>query len=206
MAKFSLQKDPRVYARGMAKKPPDTKRALTLDLGTACGVAIADFVPGKPIKDCRTFLEQWDLSVGTHDSAALRHIRLKQFLSIVDPDIVGFEDVKVDVPVEQFRGKPLGMLVARIVPTAEFLGQLKNTVEVWCAERDIPYHGIPITVIKKNATGKGNANKVDMIKACNKAFETDFDPKDYESTGVDNIADAAFILRYLLEEYAEGMA
>lgn len=205
MAKFSMQKDPRVYAKGVAIKPPDTKRALGIDLGTNCGIAFCDFVPGKPLEDVIIYLDQWDLSIGTYDSTALRHIRMRQFLQVLQPDLIGFEDVKVDVPMEQFKGKPLGMIVARVVPTAEFLGTLKITLATWAEVHQVPLEGLAITQIKKFATGKGNAGKEDMIKACNEALGVDLVVEGYEKTGVDNIADAAHILRMMLENYSEGM-
>lgn len=198
-----MQRDPRVYARGVAKKAPNTKRALGVDLGTNCGIAFCDFLPGQPIVNERVYLDQWDLSIGAYDSGALRHIRLKQFLDVLQPDLIAFEDVKVDVPLDQFAGKP-GALVARIVPTAEFLGGLKTTLSVWANERDIPIQGVAITQIKRFATTKGNASKIDMIAACNATFGCKLDPDNYENTGVDNIADAAFILKMILELYSQG--
>lgn len=206
MAKISMQKDPRVYAKGVAVKPPDTKRALGLDLGTNCGVAFCDFVPGQPIdENCWVYLDQWDLSIGTYDSTSLRHIRLRQFLQVLQPDLIGFEDVKVDVPLDAFKGKPLGMLVARVVPTAEFLGTLKITLSVWAETHNVPLQGFAITEIKKFATGKGNSGKEAMILACNEALGVELAVEDYEKTGADNIADAAHILRMMLETYSEGM-
>jgi hypothetical protein len=205
MAKFSMQKDPRVYARGVAIKPPEMTRALGVDLGTNCGIAFCDFIPGQPVVDSVVYLEQWDLSIGTYDSTALRHIRLQQFLSVLQPDLIGFEDVKVDVPIEQFKGKPLGMVVARIVPTAEFLGTLKITLSTWAERHNVPLQGIAITEIKKFATGKGNSGKEAMILACNEALGVQLAVEDYEKTGADNIADAAHILRMMIETYSEGL-
>ncbi len=204
--RLSLQKDPRLDARGVAKKPPEKKRALGLDLGTNCGAAFADFNPGQPIDGVLAYLDQLDLSIGTYDTGALRHLRLRQFLTIIDPDLIFFEDVKVDVPLEAFRGKPLGMLVARIVPTAEFLGCLKLTVSMWAAENNVPVQGVAIAQIKKFATGSGNAGKVEMIKALNEQFGTDFDPETFASTGADNLADAGWLLAMALSQYSEGFS
>jgi hypothetical protein len=204
MAKLSMQRDPRVYARGVVPKLPEHKRVLSLDLGTNCGIAYLDYVPGKPVIDAPLWLDQLDLSIGTYDTTVLRHVRLQQFLSVLDPDLVGFEDVKVDVPLDQFKGK-LGALVARIVPTAEFLGTLKVVLSLWCFERNIPLQGFAITQIKKYATGKGNSGKEAMIEACNARFGTDFATEKYEQTGVDNMADAAFILAMLLDDNSEGL-
>lgn len=38
----------------------------------------------------------------------------------------------------------------------------------FCEEKNIPYKGVPVTVIKKHIAGKGNANKKDVVDAVNK--------------------------------------
>ena len=58
---------------------------------------------------------------------------------------------------------------------------------------------------KRRATGRGNANKAAIIKACNSLFGTKFDPEKYESSGEDNIADSAFVCLLTCEEYAAGL-
>lgn len=208
MAKFCLQKDPRVYARGVVTKLPEKARVLGLDLGTNCGASFADILPGVATQDVRSYLDQWDLSIGSYDSGALRHLKLRAFLEIVQPDLILFENVKYDAQIEPFvrmgrRG--YGALLARVVPTAEFIGGLKTTVSVWAEERNIPCQPVEITEIKRYATGKGNASKVDMINACNKRFGTEFATDDYEKTGVDNIADSAFLLMMGVETYLDGL-
>lgn len=213
MAKFSLQRDPRVYARGVAVKPPERKRVLGLDLGTNCGVAFADIIPGITQEDVVSYLEQWDLSLGPYDSGALRFLKLRTFLSLVQPDLVMLENVKYDPPLAEFRTRAggLGAIVARVTPTAEFFGTLKAVVQLWCQEYDVPCHGVEIMEIKKfamaeaNIVRKGTPNKEDMIAACNTVFSTTFDPKTYEKTGVDNIADAAFAMLMGVTAYSEGL-
>lgn len=199
-----MQSDPAVYARGVAVKPTDHVRVLGIDLGTNCGIAFMDYTAGRPIVDATVWLDQWDLSIGTYDSTVLRHVRLQQFLSVLQPDFIGFEDVKVDVPLEEFRNKP-GALVARIVPTAEFLGTLKIILSLWAHTNGVPLQGFQITSIKKYATGKGNASKVDMINTCNTKLHANLDPENYDKTGVDNVADAAFIMAMMVEGYSHGV-
>jgi hypothetical protein len=203
--KLYLTRDPRVFRTDVPKLAPRHKRVAGLDLGISCGVAFCDIVPGCPTKGGTIYLGQWDLSIGPYDAGPLRHIRLKQFLGILEPDLVMFEDVKYDPPKATVNKGGLGFILARVVPTAEFLGALKMTVASWCEEFNIPAHGLQIAQIKKWATDHGRANKVDMIKAANERFGTTFDPETYESTGVDNICDAGFACAMGVEAYSEGL-
>lgn len=203
-----MDKDPRVYEDKVKDCDLGQKRVLGLDLGTKCGVAFCDFTPGQPIQGAMITMGQWDLSLGPYDSGPLRHIRLKQFLAIVKPDLVMYEEVKYDPPqdVMKSRGHGMGGVVARVATAAEFLGGLKTTLAVWAEERQIPAHGIAIAAIKKYATDKGNASKEMMIAAANEKFMTNFAAEDYDKTGVDNIVDAAFVCDMGVTLYSEGLA
>lgn len=207
VGKLCIDKDPRVYAERIRPPVDNLKRCAGLDLGTNCGIAFADFEPGKPVVDVTVLMGQWDLSVGQYDSGVLRLIRLKQFLSILDPDLVVYEEVKYDPPQDVMakRGHGMGGVVARVATAAEFLGALKSTLGIWCEEHNVPAHGMAIAAIKKYGAGKGNANKEDMIKAANERFGTNFDHETYQQTGVDNICDAAWCCAMGLESYSEGM-
>ena len=67
-----------------------------------------------------------------------------------------------------------------------FLGQLT----AWCEHYQIPYQGVPVGTIKKDATGKGNAGKAEVIAAMR---AQGFDPAD------DNEADALALLQWALK-------
>jgi Holliday junction resolvasome RuvABC endonuclease subunit len=88
---------------------------------------------------------------------------------------------------------------------AEFLGALKATVACWCEEHNVPCQGVSSSTLKQYATGKAVANKEDMICAANLALGTNFDPKTYERTGADNMADAAFLCKLGVQLYSEGL-
>lgn len=209
---FTMQKDPRVYQRGVARKSADTCRVLGLDLGTNCGAAFCDIVPGQPQESVRSYLELWDLSTGPYDTSMMRLLRLRQFLAIVDPDVVLFEDVRFTPPQEPGRPQPIQAIIARVASTQEFFGVLKGAVAYWCQENDVPCQGVGIREIKAFALHKaemikkGTANKEDMIRACNKVFGTDFDPETYEKTGADNLCDAAFVMMLGVATYSEGLS
>lgn len=206
IGKVHIDKDPRVYASTVQAAPVDMKRCAGVDLGTSCGIAFADFKPGQPIVDVPIMLGQWDLSIGPYDSGILRLVRLKQFLTILQPDLVTYEEVKFTPGQELLKKRQsAAAIVARVSTAAEFLGALKATLGIWCEERNVPAHGLGISAIKKYATGKGNASKVQMIEAANEQMGLGFSTEDYEKTGSDNICDAAFCCKMGLEAYSEGM-
>lgn len=205
--KLALTKDPRVYADKLPLVLPPYKRVLGLDLASSCGASFCDIIPGQPIKEAPIIGGQWDLSISNHDTHSLRYIRLKQFLAITAPDLVFYEEVKFvgqagapDGPKQN-----LTALVARAVSGAQVVHSLAAILVTWCEERNIPCEAVPIGVLKKYATGKGNANKEDMIKACNATLGTEFAPETYDSTGCDNIADSMFLCKMAVHNYSEGM-
>lgn len=211
MATFTLQKDPRIYARGVAKKLPDRARVLGLDLGTNCGSAFCDIIPGQPQENVRSYLELWDLSIGPWDTRMLQVLRLRQFLTIVDPDVILMENVKY-VPPKEFMDRGINAVISRAATTLEFFGMLKTAVCFWADENDVPVQSIEIMQIKQFATQqaeyvrKGTPNKEDIIACCNKVFGTDFDPTTYEKTGCDNITDAAFVMLMGVQAYSDGLS
>lgn len=201
---LAITKDPRVYRTIIARAAPQHKRFVGLDLGTRCGIAFCDIVPGHPVVQAKIVMGQWDLSVGDYDTGPLRHIRLKQFLAILQPDLVFFEDVKF-VGQTPPPGTTPTMILARAVKPIEFIGGLKTTLTVWCQERGIPCQGVPIGAIKRWLTGKGIADKEAMLRAANERFGAGFEIEDYENSGEDNIADAAAVCGMAVQAYSEGM-
>jgi len=203
MPKINIERDPRLFAEAITSKSSPHKLALGLDLGTTTGYAYTYFEPNVPTKKSGVAMGQWNLSAGPYDSGAIRFVRLRQFLSILMPDLVLFEDVRYTPQ----RGNKftVGAIIARAANAGELFGAFKATLCTWCEENNVPCQGIGIGQIKKFATNKGNANKVEMIEACNAKFQTEFDVDDYESTGVDNIADAAFVMAMGLDAYIGGL-
>lgn len=202
MPKYRMHKDPDAFAAKLPALEKDAIRCLGLDLGSNCGVAIYDFVPGKKMLRERLQLFQWDLSCNGLDSSATRFVRLRGFLNVVNPDAIAYEDVKYTPPKEFFVNKKFGIpaILARVATASEVLGGMKVTVATWAQEKSIPSTGFGVTTIKKFATGNGRANKEDMIRAANTNFETAFDPAKYKADGVDNVVDAAFVLMMLLQQ------
>lgn len=69
---------------------------------------------------------------------------------------------------------------------AHIYGAFWGILVSWCEENNIPCFDLEVAEVKKDLTGKGNANKEKMIAACR---ALGFDPED------DNEADALAILR-----------
>lgn len=206
MPKFAIHRDPRLFIP-RRDSPPAKKLALGLDLGTTTGVAYCFFDPGEPVDlgELRIHLGQWDLSPGEHGTNPIRFVRLRRFLEAADPDIVFFEGVKNTPTVGGFKKMNVSAIVARAATAAMMFGAYMATVSAWCEEREVPCDSVPISTIKRRATNRGNASKEDVIRACNATFGVDFDVEDYATSGVDNMADAAFCLLVGLEAYANGV-
>lgn len=182
----------------------ESKMILGLDLGTNCGYCYGFLTSNDSFIVEPWQMGIWDLSAGPYDSGAIRFVRLRKLLSALKPDFVAYEDVKF-TPSEAITKFSAARVMARAAKASELIGAFRATVILWCEERNIPSTGFGIGTIKKRATGSGNAGKEEMIRACNEFFKTDFDPDTYTSTGVDNIADAAFVCLLAFENYGSGL-
>lgn len=203
--KLQQEKDPAAFARRLQGKAEGRFRVVGLDLGTNCGIAWSDIKPGDVWEDAVIVAGQLNLALGQYDTGPLRHIRLKQFLSVLAPDLIAFEDVKFTPDKGTFGGKGVGIIVARVSSAAELLGGFKITLATWAEENGVPAHGYAIGQIKKYATGKGSANKEAMITAANEKYGVSLSVDDYKSTGADNIADAMHVCAMAINEYGAGL-
>lgn len=207
MPKYRMYKDPAVFAAKVGKCPAGATRFIGLDLGSNCGVAVYDLVPGKKLLQEKLQLFQWDLSTQGLESGAARFVRLRAFLNVTSPEVIGYEDVKYSPPKEFFVNKKFGIpaILSRVATASEVLGGMKVTVATWAEELNLISNGFGIATIKKYATGSGKASKEDMIAAANKSLGAAFDSSKYKSTGIDNVVDAAFILLLLIQKINAGM-
>jgi crossover junction endodeoxyribonuclease RuvC len=150
-------------------------RLLALDLGTACGWALADHARFKDDNDAVMF-GTFDLRAGRFSGGGMRFVRFENELNkFSDIDQVVFEEVR------RHRG----------TDAAHVYGGLLAVLTAWCEKNKIPYEGVTVQAIKKFATGKGNADKAQMISAVE---GWGFQPKN------DNEADAIALLRLRLSE------
>lgn len=145
---------------------------LALDLGTTTGWALFS-PPGA------TLSGTWGLKPGRFDGGGMRFVKFKTRLN----------ELHAATPVEQVYFEEVRR--HRGTDAAHVYGGLMATLTAWCEEHKIPYDGVPVGEIKKNWTGKGNADKDMMIAEARK--------RGYEVID-DNEADALAILDLKLKE------
>ena len=96
---------------------------------------------------------------------------LKEMIENEKPEVVFYEEVRRHMSTD----------------AAHIHGGLLAIMQSECEAKEIPYQGIPVGTIKKAATGKGNADKNQMVAAATLHWP-DQNIKD------DNQADALWIL------------
>ena len=147
-------------------------KTLSLDLGTNTGWAFRD-QKGKIKSGSISFQERH------FDSKAVKYIKFNSWLSLIHTnehfDFIAYEAVR----------RHLGSIAAHAY------GGFLAVLQMFCEKHRIDYIGYPVKEIKKHITGKGNANKEQVITAVK---ELGHNPRD------DDEADAISIL-YLAEKY-----
>ena len=139
----------------------------------------------------------WATSAGSHitsgfhefkpdrfEGGGMRYLKFKAWLDrlkeqLMGLDLVMFEEVRMHA----------GTTAAHIY------GGFMAHLTAWCEAEKIPYQGVPVGTIKKHATGKGNAGKLQMIQAMQNLGHVVTD---------DNEADALAILYYAIEVMGAG--
>lgn len=143
------------------------KAVLALDLGTKTGWALSS--NGSIRSGSQSFKPT------RFSSSGMRFVYFRKFLDSLlqyySIEFIYFEEVR----------RHLG------VDAAHCYGGFLAILTSWCEEKGIKYQGIGVGEIKKFISGKGNASKLEVIKAIeNRGFK----PKD------DNEADALAVLCY----------
>jgi hypothetical protein len=86
---------------------------------------------------------------------------------------------------------------------AEFPCGLKLMVCQWAKRKGVPCQAYPICLIKKRATGRGNAGKAEMIFVVDATFDEVLEADGYETSSEDHIADGATVLLLGLEDHGK---
>jgi hypothetical protein len=151
---------------------------LAIDLGTTTGWALRS-TGGMITSGTVSFRPS------RYDGGGMRYLRFQNWLAEMDRlsgpiATIFYEEVRRHAGTD----------------AAHVYGGLMATLTSWAEMRGVPYQGVPVGMIKKHATGKGNANKAAMIAA---ARAKGFSPVD------DNEADAIAILLWAVETRG-GMA
>lgn len=150
---------------------------IALDLGTKTGAASV-------MSDGTTRVSNSiDLSERKHENRWARFSRLTtlldSFAAIEPVEGVWYEAVRAH----------------RGTDAAHAYGGFLATVQTWCDQHEVPCVGVPVQTIKKHATGKGNASKMEVIIAVGDRFG--MLPVD------DNEADALALLWWVMEGEAK---
>ena len=151
-----------------------TTTLLALDLGTTTGWALLSS-DGSITSGAESFRPQ------RFEGGGMRFLRFKRWLTEIKQscggiDALHFEEVRRHVSTD----------------AAHAYGGFLATLTAWCEHHQIPYQGVPVGTIKKHATGKGNANKDEMIAS---ARARGFLPAD------DNEADALALLYWAIAQH-----
>ena len=122
----------------------------------------------------------WNFAIKRDQSFGIKLIKFKSKLHATVKahkiDLIVFERVS-------------GHHSAAIMSHSKFIA----VIEIYCLENNIPYQGYSAPAIKKDATGKGNCGKPEMIKAAQ-------DRLGYQGTD-DNEADALWLLNLANKEF-----
>ena len=145
---------------------------MAIDLGTTTGWAMRTL-------DAQVVHGFESFKSSRYEGGGMRYLRFKRWLieikqSVDGIDAVFFEEVRRHAGVD----------------AAHAYGGFMAHLTAWCEHHQIPYQGVPVGTIKKHATGKGNANKEQMVTA---ARQRGHAPAD------DNEADALAILHWAIE-------
>ncbi len=152
--------------------PPRAGAVLALDLGTTTGWALRT-------SDGRIVSGTQDFRPRRFEGGGMRYLRFTDWLlelAMLSRGIgrVVFEEVRRHAGTD----------------AAHIYGGLLGALTSWCEEHEIPYQGVPVGVIKRHVTGKGNADKTAVMAAIR---ARGFAPAD------DNEADAIAILLWAIE-------
>lgn len=156
---------------------------LAIDPGTVTGWAVWS-------KRFGVLSGTWNFKPRRGDGAGVRFLRLRNKLdeicasSVVKADkgLVGLQRVVYELP-GHFKS----------VAAAALMQGMVSHIQAWCELKQIPYEGVPPTVLKKLATGKGNASKDMMLEAAREHW-SDFVIEDH------NEADALWLMKWAQDE------
>lgn len=145
---------------------------LALDLGTTTGWALHQ-QDGSITSGTEHFKPQ------RFEGGGMRYLRFKRWLAELKACANGLQGIYFEE-------------VRRHASTdaAHAYGGFLGLLTAFCEHHQVPYQGVPVGTIKKHATGKGNANKLEMIAAMKSRGHAPID---------DNEADALALLHWAIE-------
>ncbi|GAA0574028.1 hypothetical protein MOJ79_10825 [Calidifontimicrobium sp. SYSU G02091] len=154
-----------------------TTTILALDLGTTTGWALRGS-DGHITSGSESFRPQ------RFEGGGMRFLRFKRWLTEIKQSCDGIDAVYFE-EVRRHAG----------VDAAHTYGGFMAHLTAWCEHHQIPYQGVPVGTIKKHATGKGNANKDEMVASARARGH---------APANDNEADALALLSWAVHHHDVG--
>lgn len=155
---------------------------IGIDPGTHCGYAALYVDSRIPMAECHG---TWDLAGKRHDGSGMRYLRLRRelvaLIRIARPAALAYEEVR----------RHAGTSAAHVY------GGCVAVITSVCEELGVPYQSVPVGVVKRHATGKGNACKDDMMHAADERWRVALDSDDH--------ADALWIADWLAVDLRDGL-
>jgi Holliday junction resolvasome RuvABC endonuclease subunit len=126
-----------------------SRAIIGIDPGTLCGWAVLDD------GGSRLASGFWDLRPRRYEGAGMRFVRLRRYLGEL---LVGYSEAEVVLVYEEVRHHAG-------TDAAHIYGGIVAVLQEWCEGAKVPYDAVPVGTVKKQATGKGNAKKEEMVAA-----------------------------------------
>lgn len=139
----------KIKVKQMVKEVP---KILALDLGTTTGWVIwQQREPGASYQVCSGTI---NLKNDRFQGGGMRYLRFRNWLDEISQcsarvNTVYFEEVRRHIGTD----------------AAHVYGGFLGTLTAWCEDHKLPYQGVPVSHIKRQVTGKGNASKQEVIDA-----------------------------------------
>lgn len=143
---------------------------LALDLGTVTGWALRG-PDGHITSGTQSF------KPARFEGGGMRYLRFRQWLTELKSTTDGIGAIYFE-EVRQHLG----------VDAAHAYGGFLATLTAWCEHHQIPYCGVPVSSIKKHATGKGNAGKDAVLNAMRAAGHRPADDNEADALALLNLS------------------
>jgi len=124
---------------------------LALDFGTSMGYAM--------VSNGNILSGVLDLKSRRYEGGGMRYLKFQRWL----------DELHAAAPLEEVVFEEVRRHIG--TDAAHVYGGLLGVMSSWCEKHKVPYEGIPVATIKKFVTGRGNADKEEMMQAVKKRWK-----------------------------------